>query len=137
MKQSVFYILLISVFFSLVLSPSCSTTEEAPLVYDITGFWTFTCVWDFGLSETLIFSFTGAVTNGVASDLTNGYSGIYTVNNTVVEIITNHISPICGNIADTFSGVFTSPTSMAGSHMRAHSGPCWIAGSMTWTATKL
>lgn len=138
MKRSGFYFLFIVALFTLLISPACSTTEEEAVVYDLTGNWLFSCQWNPGPHFSLNFTFTGALTNGVAANITDGHSGVYTVNNTAVEIITNYTHSVCGTVTDIYTGTFSSPTTIiSGTHIRTHTGMCALAGELTWTAIKL
>ena len=137
MKQKVFCPILIGAILSMLFSPACSTTEEQAVVYDLTGNWVFSCQWVGGPHFTLNFTFTGSLTNGMAVNTTDGYSGVYTVNNTSVEIITNYPHAVCGTATRTYTGTFSSPTTMSGGYTLTYSGPCVVGGVMTWTAIKL
>jgi hypothetical protein len=137
MKRIPFYLMIAGALLSLVLAPACSTTEEQAIVYDLTGSWVFSCQWTGGPHFSLNFTFTGSLTNGVAVNTTDGYSGVYTVNNTAVEIVTNYAHSFCGTATETYTGTFTSPTTMSGGYMKTYSGPCIVGGELTWTAVKL
>ena len=121
---------------SLFFSPACSTTEEEAIVYDITGLWQFSLSVGGG---TIVnnFSFAGSLTTGTAGDLTRGYNGIYTVNNTSVEVILNFVDPVCGSVTEYYTGVFSTPTAINGTLDADISGPCILTPGITWTATKL
>ena len=135
MKHTLLFLLILSTLASLFMSPACSTTEEA-LVYDITGTWQFT-VMVRDLPQLRNFTFSGTTTTGVASDLTRGLTGIYTVNNTMVEIVLNDWDSVCLNITRYYTGSFTATTAMSGEYDAEYEGSCMSVPGITWTATKL
>jgi hypothetical protein len=137
MKRFVLPMLLTGVLLSLCVSPACSTTEEQAIVYDITGNWQFTVNLGLGPGYNLTMIFSGSPTTGVANNITEGTTGIYTVTNTQVEILLNYYDAMCWDVTENYPGSFTSPTTMSGSLHFSSSGPCmWISGA-TWTAIKL
>ena len=136
MKRIPFYLMIAGALFSLVLAPACSTTEEA-VVYDLTGNWQI--ITDFGIGPTVMetFIFTGSLTTGLANNITDGTNGVYTVNNTAVQIILSYWEPTCWDVTETFTGTFSSPTAMSGTVQFGASGPCMAMAGVTFTAVKL
>jgi len=132
-----FLIFLIIPLWGILFVTGCSTTEET--IYDLTGSWLFTFHPSGGGSDLVTFIFIGSLTSGTSSDLTRGYSGTYTVDNTAVNIIlTFYIDSFCGNQTEMINGTFTSATTMTGTYDYSVTGNCLLKDPwISWEATKL
>lgn len=135
MKKKILICLLTFGIVVVLLFFGCKTSEE--IVYDITGNWQFTLTNDISGASVSVFGFSGTLTSGTSTDITDGYTGTYTVTGTNVQFTLSWTTTGCGDITETYTGTFNSTTSMSGSYNFSATGLCWVTGTTTWTAVKL
>ncbi len=135
MSKKLFVPFLVMIFIGVIFLTGCNTAEE--ISYDITGNWQFTLTDNAGWTDVYVFSFSGTIASGISTDITNGRTGTYSVNNTNVQFTLNWWDSTCSDQTETFTGTFNSTTSMSGSYDYSATGGCFRIGNFTWTAVKL